>query len=201
MTKSCIILFAKPPVKGLVKTRLATDLGNDTTLEIYQQLLQNAVNQASSSIADLVIYWSEKNFDSTLYSKFPFQIQFGENLGKRMINAFNWAFECGYEKVVIMGSDCPELNAEVIDYSFTALSKADLVFGKAEDGGYYLVGMNRLYEPILDFKEWSHSQVLENALQVAREMKLKVELLPVLSDIDNVRDLRKFPQFASYVRE
>ncbi|MCB0738970.1 MAG: TIGR04282 family arsenosugar biosynthesis glycosyltransferase [Bacteroidetes bacterium] len=201
MPKSCIILFAKPPVKGLVKTRLAADLGNEITLEIYQQLLQIAVYQASKSLGDLVIFWSEKNFDSTTYSKFPFQIQDGKNLGKRMINAFNWAFENGYKKVIIMGSDCPELNAEIINKGFSALSKADVVFGKAEDGGYYLIGMNRLHEPILDFKEWSHSQVLENALRVAQEMNLKVESLPVLSDIDNVRDLRKFPQFASYVRE
>ena len=106
-----------------------------------------------------------------------------------MRNAFQNAFESGYEKVVLIGSDLYDLTSAHIEQAFQQLNSNDLIIGPAEDGGYYLLGMKTLQPKIFDNKKWGSSSVLNDTL--ADIEKLNVHLLETRNDIDTFDDLQK----------
>ena len=106
-----------------------------------------------------------------------------------MLNAFKVTFKLGYERTILIGSDCNELTPEVLEHAIRALDENDLVIGPAKDGGYYLIGMKKLHPKLFVYKNWSTPTVFKEAIFEAKELNFKYYLLPVLSDIDNEQDL------------
>lgn len=185
------MIFAKNPEIGKVKTRLARTIGDKKALMIYLKLLEHTHAVADRVFADKAIFYSEKvqDFDILDYYKFPKFLQKGNDLGDKMERAFGQAFGQDYEKVVIIGSDCFELSTEIIEDAFTALDEHNVVIGPAQDGGYYLLGMDRHYPHLFKSKNWSTEDVFLDTLLDVKKLKLSYNILPTLNDVDEEKDL------------
>jgi hypothetical protein len=107
-----------------------------------------------------------------------------------MHGAFTTSFAKGASKVIVVGSDCPELSAAIVEDAFDALERHDVVVGPAMDGGYYLLGMKTAHISLFEKMKWSTSTVLEDTLARVSKLELNVKMLPQLSDLDTEQDLR-----------
>ena len=167
MPKNLLLVFTRNPELGKVKTRLAKTVGNATALKIYIFLLERTRDIAVKVAADKAVYYSVKIRENDIWDASIFQKhqQVGEDLGIRMLHAFKNGFKAGYEKVMIIGSDLYDLTAETIENAFIALENNEVVIGPAEDGGYYLLGMNSLEEKVFKNKNWGTETVRKNTLE------------------------------------
>ncbi|MFT4674270.1 MAG: rSAM/selenodomain-associated transferase 1 [Saprospiraceae bacterium] len=200
MSKNLLLVFTRNPALGKVKTRLAKTVGDKTALEIYTFLLEKTRDIAAKVTADKAVYYSVKIrendiWDATIFQKHQ---QVGEDLGIRMLHAFKNGFETGYEKVLIIGSDLYDLTADTIANAFLALDKNDLVIGPAEDGGYYLLGMNSLEEKVFKNKDWGTATVRKDTLEDLKDKK--VFLLAPLNDVDVFEDIKHHPAFQKFLK-
>lgn len=192
-----LIIMIRNPVKGKVKTRLAKDIGEETALDIYNKLLSYTNAVASEVQTDRFLFYSDvisrsDIFDNSTYKKY---VQCNGNLGIRMDYAFSIPFKNEYRKVVMIGSDCPGLTAKHIEQAFVALEENDFVIGPASDGGYYLIGMHKWNRWIFENKNWSTRTLLEETKKDIQSRNGKLTELEILSDIDTVSDLNKYPGF------
>ncbi|PNQ75186.1 glycosyltransferase [Hanstruepera neustonica] len=200
MSKELLIVFVKNSVLGKVKTRLAKDIGNDAAFEVYKMLVSKT-EQATNQIAiDKHIYFSDTNEKTGWHHDFK-TIQQGHDLGERMKNAFKDGFEKGYQNIVLIGSDLPDISEELINKSFEVLKTSDTVFGPAEDGGYYLVGMKQLHENLFKNMPWSTSRVFEETMNVLESQSISVGLLETLNDIDTLEDLKNSSIYKIYLHD
>ena len=193
MTPEALIIFVRHPELGKVKTRLAREVGNETALAIYKDLLIHTREIATAVPVDRFVFYEDRvhNGDVWPESGFDKLAQEGKTLGHRMFHSFSVVFEKGYERVVIIGSDCLQLTPEIILNAFATIKTKDSVLGPATDGGYYLLGMRRLIAEAFKEKTWSSSTVLQNTLSDLERASVSVGLLPELSDIDTYSDLPK----------
>lgn len=192
MMKDVLLIFAKNPQYGKVKTRLAATIGDAYALFIYHELLKHTIAITKNLPVDKIVFYSEyieekDGWEKNIYQK---KIQVGKGLGSKMKNAFKSSFTTGYEKIVIIGTDCFELDEKHILNAFEQLKKVDVVIGPAKDGGYYLLGMKKLYEAIFENVDWSTDKVLKQTLHICKQLNLSVFLLPELNDIDDEEDLK-----------
>jgi len=189
MSKNLIIVFVKNAVLGKVKTRLAKTIGNKKALAVYEQLLgvtEKAVNQVG---VYKYIYFSEEIEQENWRGTDKF-VQKGGDLGEKMENAFNNGFENGFEKIILIGSDLPDLSADIIWQGFRELDSNEFVLGPAEDGGYYLIGMNKPKYCVFKNKNWSTESLLKQTLSELTDKRIKYSLLETLNDIDTFEDLK-----------
>ena len=108
-----------------------------------------------------------------------------------MFHAFEQGFKQGYDKIIGVGTDIPDLNADIMNQGFTELAVNDTVFGPAEDGGYYLIGMTKLLPFIFENKPWSTPELLDLTIREIKQKEYSTEKLIELNDIDTVEDLEK----------
>lgn len=188
-----LLIFIKNPEPGKVKTRLAATVGPQKAYQIYLKLLSITIDAASEADADRQVWYSSyiDSEDFISESTFVKKAQSGEDLGARMLYAFESGFNEGYKNIVIIGSDCPDVNPGVLEKAFSELREHDLVIGPSADGGYYLLGMKNLYKTLFGEIDWSTERVLEQTLEKANSLSLSVTCLPELNDIDTVEDLEK----------
>jgi rSAM/selenodomain-associated transferase 1 len=191
-TRQLLIVFIKNSVPGKVKTRLASSIGEAEALAVYNKLLDHTLNISKPLSIDKVVYYSEfiSGDDVWKSSGFSQELQQGDDLGERMMNAFIKAFQQSYERVAIIGSDCFDLTKDILTDAFEELNKRDVVVGPALDGGYYLLGMKSLHRELFFNKTWSSDTVLNETLESIRELTLSFSLLPLLRDIDTEQDLK-----------
>ncbi|MFZ1799496.1 MAG: TIGR04282 family arsenosugar biosynthesis glycosyltransferase [Chitinophagaceae bacterium] len=187
--KNALIIFVRKPEYGKVKTRLAAALGKTKALEMYELLLQHTHAEAEKTKAEKFIFYTTEVCTDDRWNDYKKFAQRGNDLGSRMENAFKNIFDEHYENIIIIGSDCFELTSEIISLSFSLLEKNDVVIGPAKDGGYYLLGMKKMYPTIFENIPWSTSEVFNQTIQKIQLLNLNYELLPVLSDVDTVHDL------------
>ncbi|MBS1668384.1 MAG: TIGR04282 family arsenosugar biosynthesis glycosyltransferase [Bacteroidetes bacterium] len=189
--KDTLLIFAKNLIPGQVKTRLAASIGHDGALAVYQKLLQHTEMVTRNIDVDKTVFYSsfieeQDLWDNEIYKK---QLQSGTDLGERMQDAFLETFAKGHGKVVIIGTDCLEMERVIIMDAFAQLNEHDIVIGPAKDGGYYLLGMKKMVPSIFYNISWGTDKVLEETLHACYQLKISVGLLPILSDIDTVKDL------------
>lgn len=194
--KQALIIFAKNPILGQVKTRLAATVGNDTALSVYRQLLAHTVSVTSYLPVEKIICYGtsieeQDIWTNEIYNK---QVQHGDDLGERMKHAFDYAFERGNNEVTIIGADCLEISSAIIMNAFAWLKEYDIVIGPASDGGYYLLAMKQMHEQLFKKISWSTDKVLQQTLAICDAQNLTVHLLPELSDIDTEKDLQKIKE-------
>lgn len=194
MQENLIIIFARNPKLGKVKTRLANTIGDFAALKTYKILMKHTANVVEKSNAEKIVFYSEYIDNNDVWAKIKCKKvkQSEGDLGEKMQTAFEYAFELGHKKIVIIGSDVYSLKTEHIDSAFTQLETHDVVIGPAHDGGYYLLGLNFIIPELFEQKKWGTSSVLENTLADLNE--LNVTLLEPLNDIDTYEDLKKEPQ-------
>lgn len=193
-----LILFAKKPATGIVKTRLVPPLSPEEAASLYECMLRDSIAKVANlhGIAPFICYQDDVGAESYFRDIAPgielFPQQAGD-LGTRMQQAFAQLFPMGFSAIAIIGSDSPDLPPDIIHEAFTSLedSQTDIVFGPAEDGGYYLIAMKRLWRALFTGVNWSSATVLAESLEIARDSFLGVALLPEWYDIDNPEDLVK----------
>ncbi|MUU78786.1 TIGR04282 family arsenosugar biosynthesis glycosyltransferase [Winogradskyella endarachnes] len=188
MTDALVIVFVKNIKLGTVKTRLAKTIGDFGAFKVYTELVKITENATQVLDFDKRIYFSTAVVDEQWPTDFK-TVQHGTDLGERMMNAFKEGFEAGYKKIVLIGSDLPDINASHISKGIDALDTSDVVFGPAEDGGYYLVGMSQLEATIFTNKPWSQPNLLTKTLQELHNNNVSVSTLDTLNDIDTYEDL------------
>tara|TARA_B100000287_G_scaffold435598_1_gene504808 strand:+ start:2459 stop:3052 length:594 start_codon:yes stop_codon:yes gene_type:complete len=182
------MVFIKDSSKYPVKTRLKTSIGKNKSIWVYNQILKKTALVLKNIKTDIAVF----HYNSII-SKNPFKnfskwnkIQIGENLGKKISNAFNWGFEKGYKKIIIIGSDLWDLNEEIINKGFLELNKNKVVIGPSIDGGYYLLGLNKKMPKIFEGIKWGTQSVLAETLKL---LEHEPYILPELNDIDTFEDL------------
>ena len=200
MPKNLLLVFTRNPELGKVKTRLAKTVGNATALKIYIFLLERTRDISVKVSADKAVYYSVKVRENDIWDASIFQKhqQVGEDLGIRMLHAFKNGFKAGYEKVIIIGSDLYDLTSETIENAIIALENNEVVIGPAEDGGYYLLGMNSLEEKVFKNKDWGTETVRKDTLEDLKDKK--VFLLGELNDVDVFEDIEHHPAFQIYLK-
>ncbi len=190
MKENTLLIFVKNPQVGKVKTRLAKTIGDKKALSIYQALLKLTERvTAPLNVVKMVYYneWIEK-YDVFSEKDYHKALQANGNLGEKMKQAFKTEFENGAKKVVIIGSDCPEIETSILEKTFKELDTHQIVIGPAVDGGYYLLGMNTFYPFLFEDKPWSTAEVYSQSVGAIQKHKLDYFTLPTLRDIDTEED-------------
>ena len=194
MKKPAIIIFIKNPELGKAKTRLAATVGDERALAIYKELLRHTRETVLkvadcerhlfySSFVDKEDNWSNEDFNKKL--------QPSGDLGTRMITAFEDVFKVN-QPVLIVGSDCASLTSEILEEAIESLKLFDFVIGPADDGGYYLIGMNNFHPSVFEDIAWSTEQVLPQTIDEIQNLGKTFGLLTTLSDIDYEEDWKKW---------
>lgn len=194
MKKSLLIIFTKNPKLGKVKTRLAESVGPEKALRVYQFLLDHTFQITRHFELDKIVFYSDFIPGNDIWKKSDFKqsIQTGTDLGEKMSNAFRSSFIKGYEKIVLIGSDCYELDESHIQNAFDQLEKNEIVLGPASDGGYYLIGMTEHFPKLFRDKKWSTDSVFKDTVEDITALNLTAHYLPELSDVDDLKDLMKY---------
>lgn len=187
-----VAVFARAPVIGQVKTRLAQDLGAREALCVHRALLERTLAVVSAGAAWTAELWLAGDTDSMGEVALPVLAQVDGDLGQRMCASARDIVARG-SWVVIVGCDCPVMSVAYIGQAIAALERGhDVVFGPAEDGGYALIGLRRSHPRLFDDIAWSTSSVLEQSLERAAELDLSVALLDMVWDVDTVEDWRRW---------
>jgi rSAM/selenodomain-associated transferase 1 len=192
-----LIVFAREPLPGMVKTRLAATVGAKAAAELYATMLQDVLNITRQlDGVETIVFWAcEEHALSRLAEKYQCasRLQGPGDLGQRMQRAFEEMFTDGFDLCCIIGSDAPDLPPTYILNAYQLLDEQhDVVLGPSLDGGYYLLGLKRLYPQLFRNISWSSPDVLRQSLAAARSQGLTTALLPEWQDIDTDEDLRAF---------
>ena len=196
--QECVIVFVRSPEKGTVKTRLAAVLDEDTVLELYRCFVLDLLETLSHTALDLRICFYPQGGKSKLVKwlggKYVYTAQQGRDLGERLENAFTAAFADRYVRAVIIGSDSPDLPAEIVKEAVSSLSTKDAVVGPANDGGYYLIGFSasQFHREILKGIDWGTAAVFEQTMHLLHKHGCNSLVLPRWRDIDTYEDAVAF---------
>ncbi len=190
-SERALMIFVRNPVQGKVKTRLANTIGEKKALAVYNDLLAYTLNSTRGADCHKVVFYSDFVDNNDIWNQTVFnkKVQFGRDLGERMKNAFKTMFGHGFQKVVIIGSDCPEISPALIINAFGMLDYTDVVIGPATDGGYYLLGLKQMHDALFEKKSWSTSLILSETIGELNARSIPFLLLPELSDVDEEKDL------------
>lgn len=188
---TALIIFARHPELGKVKTRLASAIGDEKALKVYRLLLDHTKNITAELNCRKFVYYSDQVEEYDLWNApgYTKRQQTGNDLGERMLNAFKELFEQGFKNIIIIGSDCYQLKNMVVKEAFELLDSCEVVIGPTFDGGYYLLGMNHLVPELFYNKVWSTAQVFKKTIQDLELLKLSFTTLAQLHDVDVVADL------------
>lgn len=188
-----LIIFTKNPVLGKVKTRLGSAIGDEEALRVHKALVKETIVKINQCHCDKVVYFSDRIDADSIFSEYGFrqEVQTQGDLGKRMQHAFEKEFAKGYTSIVIIGTDCPELDDASISLAFKLLEDKDVVLGPADDGGYYLLGLTKLHQELFDGIPWSTSTVFQSTVDCVNRLSLSLGLTAKKQDIDTLDDLKK----------
>ena len=194
MNDRLLMIFARNPILGEVKSRLATAWGEPEALRIYKRLLLYTISLCQGLSCTKWLWYSGgiPKMSSFRPQGYRLCLQQGDTLGERLYSAFTHAARA-YRSVIVIGSDCYALRPTHIHEAWTKLSSNDVVIGPAKDGGYYLLGVQHPHTALLRAlfynKHWSTPALFTQTLQSLRAYS--VDTLSVLPDIDNPQDVPK----------
>jgi rSAM/selenodomain-associated transferase 1 len=196
----CLLFFLKNPEKGRVKTRLASAVGDEVAVKLYKRFLLEMLSTLNQgTFLFYLCFYPENSLNDLkgwLGDDYLYMPQKGKDLGERMKNGFMEAFAMRFKRVVLIGSDIPDLPLEFIEEAFTSLKEKDVVIGPSFDGGYYLIGFKDKVFSLKVFEgiPWSTKRVFEETMKVLKQEGFTVHTLPLLRDIDTIDDLRNLPK-------
>jgi len=187
--------MVKVPYPGTVKTRLQPFLTPEKCAELAAAFLRDAENKAKTVCNNTILAYSPVEQRNALLvnisqSKNILVEQTGANLGERMFNAFEFAFAQDSDAVVMIGTDSPTFPADFIGQAFNFLkTDSDIVLGKTEDGGFYLIGLRKNHIGLLDNIAWSSASVFEQTTRNVKRLGLRLKQIPKWYDVDTAADL------------
>ncbi len=196
ISKQHLIIFTRYPEPGKTKTRLIPALGAVGAANLQKQMTEHTLSQVRL-LRNITTLTAEVRFtggNSQLMSNWLgvdwiYQCQGIGDLGERMMRSLTDAFTWGAEPVIIIGTDCPGINAQILATAFEQLHHCDLILGSAVDGGYYLIGLRQLIPELFVNIEWGTTQVFSQTIDIAHKLNLSPIYLLPLSDIDRPEDL------------
>lgn len=198
-----LIVFTRYPEPGQTKTRLIPALGPERAAQLHEILTRRTIRSAEelcqSTRCDLEVRYTGGAGDAMArkYGVSPrYMVQQGSNFGEKLWGCIEAAFTQGCNRVVVIGTDCPELETARLVEAFTTLEHADIVLGPAHDGGYYLIGLSQPRPELFQSIAWGTAHVLRQTLEAAQNSNCSVRLLDPLGDIDHPEDLlicRRYP--------
>lgn len=189
--KTAVVVFAREPVPGRVKTRLAAAIGEAAACSVYAALLERTLAVAAEAGFDLVVSFAEPPSPGwTAGHAQRWEVQRGDDLGARMRDAFDLRFGDGFDRVVIVGSDCPRLRREHLIGAVKALRDAAVVLGPAADGGYWMVAQRQPGVDLFTGIPWSSCRTLTATRQRLESLGAAWVEIDALDDIDTEGDLR-----------
>lgn len=193
--KNALIVFAKVPEPGRVKTRLVPFLSPDEAAALYDAFLRDALDQYDDLGVDVRVYVAGEEGERMQDIHPNTYPQRGEGLGERMLMAFAETFATGYTRAVIVGTDHPTLPASFLVKAFKELeTPRRVVIGPAEDGGYYLLGMNDLRPRLFRGMSYSHERVFDEAVERVIEEEAGLSVLPPWYDVDTPQALGRLAE-------
>ena len=196
-TDALILLFAKPPVAGKVKTRLIPAVGTEGACRIHQQLLVHTIDQVNQAEVPAILLAADDTlhpaFDDLALGNWQRQLQSEGDLGARMFNAATEGLK-QFSKVLLIGSDCPVLDKLVFEQVITALDDKSVVFVPAEDGGYVLLGLTLAVPSLFKQIDWGTEKVMAQSRQHLKQAGIQWIELPARWDVDRPEDLRRLQQ-------
>ena len=189
--KKHLIIYAKRPLPGYAKTRVGSAIGMEASAGVYARMLYSFLFDISRNLGSLchielsVASPEDVAFFQLAFPELKVRSQIKGDLGERMANSFQQAFDDGAECAVLTGSDIPGLNSSIIAQAFTLLVKHQVVIGPATDGGYYLIGMQTPGAHLFNGIAWSTNTVLAQTVDFIKKQGMTLDYLPTLSDMDN----------------
>jgi uncharacterized protein len=198
--RTALVVFAKAPVPGQVKTRLCPPLTPDEAATLHGSFVLDTLERTKTAAAKLKLPLDRYLACAPSSTLVFFQImeerqgvklldQAGDDLGARMGQAFHTLFAMGYQRVMIVGTDVPALPLEYYKQALALLASHDVVLGPALDGGYYLIGLKGAVPDLFTGIPWSTDRVLALTQDKAAQLALTTALLPPWRDVDTMDDL------------
>lgn len=194
MNKTAIMLFARIPVPGKVKTRLIPALGAQGACRLYRAMLQSSIAQLQRVAADELQLWLAASGDDSdqgfvVPAALSLHRQYGDDLGLRMAHGFRHNFDLGCSGVIVVGSDCPQLRLEHYQHVLSELEHHDAVIIPALDGGYVLLGLRRYHHSLFLDIPWGGDCVYRSTVDKFEALGWSWCALDALADIDRPEDL------------
>ena len=195
-----LLIFTRYPAAGKTKTRLIPALGADGAARLQKRLTEKTIAQArlleqrlGTSTTVYYLGGSEEEMTGWL-GQVNCVEQAAGDLGIKMRTAFDEAFAAGADRAVLIGTDIPGLDVDILSQAFTSLARQDAVIGPSRDGGYYLIGLTaqaapQLLDPLFQEMVWSTGEVLAVTMRRLAKTGRTISLLPALADIDRPEDL------------
>ena len=184
-----LIIFAKSPIPGKVKTRLTPHITPTKAAELYEAFIADTISTALKLKCERITVayspgYAEKTFQRLCGQSVDYLPQKGHNLGERMKNAFKHSFDKGFKRTVIIGTDSPTLPLSYIREAFDVLTEVPVTIGPTFDGGYYLIGLSAQEDALFDNIEWSTSNVFGQTLARIKTASKQLSILPPWYDVD-----------------
>lgn len=202
--KEVLVIFAKAPLVGQVKTRLIGTLTAEQVTDLYICFLRDtyavmeAVQEERELLSLALCYTPAEEleaFEAADFEGCMLLSQRGTQLGERLQNCFADLFELGFSSVVVIGADSPTLPPELVHEAFEQLMEPEkIVMGPATDGGFYLIGMNVLHLQIFEQIDWEEEKTLLQVQARASQCQIALSLLPEWYDVDTLADLQHLQQ-------
>jgi uncharacterized protein len=199
---TALIIIARYPEPGKTKTRLARTLGNVEVAQLYHAFLTDLAQRFSGQDYTLLWAYTPPEVDYTAFVQtlapaygqqmrcFP---QEGADLGERLLAAFKWSYEHGFQRTLLIGSDSPHISHDIIAHARAALEETDVVLGPSDDGGYYLIAMRQPYD-VFSGIPMSTAVVTQMTVASALQQGLTTRLIDPLYDIDELPDLQRLAE-------
>ena len=204
MTTTAIIIFTKAPIPGTVKTRLCHPLTADEAASLHGSLVLDTIER-TKGLTGITLHVAgapdvEHPFFKVLEGRYGARLleQRGGDLGSRMHLAMTDVFALGHPAAILIGTDLPILPHAHLEKACDLLRTHDLVLGPTQDGGYYLIGLQRPVPELFEEIRWSGPTVFEETRKKAESLGMSVALLPECRDLDDLEDLKAFIQLAGH---
>ena len=190
-----LLVFAKQPYPGQVKTRLTPDLTPQQAATLYAFSLRQTIRSFTCDRYDLVICYSgEIEYFAQRFPHCRLIAQGEGDLGERLKRMFRLAVDQGWQRICVVGTDSPDLPSDRVDQAFDLLGSHDFVVVPAIDGGYVLAGANDYYPEVFEQISWSSEQVLEQTCKRLVSCQLRFQMLSPWEDIDDLESLQRYMQ-------
>ncbi len=197
MSRDRLVVFARAPILGAVKTRLVPPLSNEQALALHRALVEDTLERLTRVGGNALEHWlylSEPLASQDaleIPSDWTMALQSGDDLGGRMENAFRDALHEEPGKMILLGSDSPTVPLEYVGQAFKEMVDREVVLGPAEDGGYYLIGCSTLVPELFQSIDWGTDRVLSQSKDALANANREFALLPAWYDVDSEKDLAR----------
>jgi uncharacterized protein len=202
VSQEILVIMARYPEEGAVKTRLARDLGAQVTHRLYRAFIEDLAEKFGSRHRPLIWYYIPESspFPQLFSHHFACRPQSGSSLQERMLRIFEDLLREGYKRVVVIGADVPQIPIEAVDEAFASLDAVDVVFRPSVDGGYHLVGLKTARD-LFSGIAMSTEHVFRDTIERAVSMGLSIHILAPSFDVDTIEDVKRLRQYLAETDE